>query len=349
MRRKIASFASVVLLSGLLSAGIVCSPVFAQNSPDVSVVTLQVIPQANGQESVVTPAGKVVPLPGAGVNSPTVQVYLGAQGGCWYVDKYGKPFDLTAYVQQYRSMAGAVQQQVPQYAPVPTQTNSSSSSSSSSSGGGSGLGSTLAVAGAAAGGAMLGSALASPNYYSNVPYGTPVYYPRGGSPYYRGANNAQVNVEHNTNVNANYYDQHSNTFEQQNQWYANQRQQNPQQARNWQQANAGDNPFVRNSANQTAGGEDGARRGRFGGGDDAGGNAAGGRFGRQGDAAGANAGDGGAFGGRRNADGNPGLGDQQGGGRFQNAAGGGGGRFQNREQAGGGGRFQRGGGGRRGR
>ena len=172
---------------------------YAQNGDqNVSTVTLQVVPGAQG-ENVITPKGYSVPLPGAGVNSNQVHIYMGAQGGYWYVDRYGQTVDLTSSVAALRGQQGQPVQQVPQYAPVP---QSSSSSSSSSSSGGSGFG-TAAAAGL---GAMTGAAIAGSTqnypYYHGVPYGTPMYYPHGGgNPYYMNGGN-QVNVEHNTNVNA---------------------------------------------------------------------------------------------------------------------------------------------------
>lgn len=281
---------------------------FAQNASDVSVVTLQVVPQQNGTDNVVTPAGRVVPLPGAGVNSQTVQIYIGAQGGCWYVDRTGQTVDLTMAMQKYRAMTGGQSVQAPQYAPVPQQSSSNS---------GSGLGTAAAAAGAAGLGAMAGAAMANQNYYNNVPYGTPVYYPRGANPYYVGGGGGQVNVVHNTDVNANYYDQHANTFQQQNQWYSAQRQQNSAQFKNWQ-GNGADNPFVRQSDGRRFGQTDGtatAGGGRFGQRDGDNGSGSGGRFGqRQQD------GDGGRFG-------------QRGG---DNQDGGGGGRFGRRQQEAGG-------------
>lgn len=319
-------------LSALIALSFMILPVDVQaqygGTATVSAVTLQVVPGQNGQQSVVTPRGMVVPLPGAGVNSNVVQVYMGSQGGYWYIDRNGQNVDLTAYVQQMKSMGGQPPQTVPQYSPAPPPQESSSSSSSSSSGG-SGLGTAvMAGAGAFAGAAVAGS------YYNNVPYGTPVYYPRGGTPYYHSGGGNTVNVEHSNTVNnnASYYSSHANTVEQQQQWYANQQKANPDQAKAWQNHQAtGQNPFVR----QDGDGQGGGRFGRGGAGNNptTAGNPdnGGGRRGMRG---------------RKEAGGDsPNLQAGDGGGRFQGDGGArDGGALQ---QQSGGGRFQRGGGGGR--
>lgn len=201
---------------------------FAQGNPTVSAVTLQVVPGQQGQQCVVTPRGLAVPLPGSGVNSSTVQIYMGSQGGYWYVDKYGQTVDLTAAVQQLRAAQSTAP--VPQSAPPPQ------------SQGGSGAG-TAAVTAAAAGlGAMTGAAVA--NSYNNVPYGTPLYYPRGAAPYYVDRQGNNVNVA-NTNVyssNSAYYEHHAANLQNQQDWYAAQ-QKNAEQRNRWQQTS--ENPFVR--------------------------------------------------------------------------------------------------------
>lgn len=70
----LAASITIATLSGSVTA------VHAQNQSTVSAVTLQVVPGPQGQ-SVLTPRGMVVPLPGAGVNGNAVQIFLGAQGG----------------------------------------------------------------------------------------------------------------------------------------------------------------------------------------------------------------------------------------------------------------------------
>src|SRR5579883_904423 len=90
----------------------------AQNSgsPQVSVVNLQVVPGQNGGQEVITPKGDLAPLPGGGVAGNVVQIYVGSQGGFWYVDKTGETIDLTPYVKALQARrASEANVQVPQY------------------------------------------------------------------------------------------------------------------------------------------------------------------------------------------------------------------------------------------
>jgi len=311
------------------------SPAYAQNgNPEVSAVTLQVVPGQGGAESVVTPRGMVVPLPGPGVNANSVQIFMGSQGGYWYVDRNGQNVDLTAAVERFRQMSGqmgnmAPQTQIPQYAAAPPVNVYNEQAPQNTSGGGSAVGSTLVTATAAGLGAMAGSAMTNSyynnGYYHGVPYGTPVYYPHNGNPYYRGTGGNTVNVDRtynggNNTANVNNGDinrEHANSFQKQQDWYSNQQRQNPSQFQNWQKSASGENPFVANrnagqgGAAQGDAGQQGGRRGLFnrGGGEAnaAAGTNAGGRFNRgsgqvepqtQGGRFG-NAGGGGRFGGRR--------------------------------------------------
>jgi hypothetical protein len=334
---------------------------WAQNSsPNVSMVTLQTTAGQNGQQMVVTPKGMVVPLPGAGVNSPSVDIYMGSQGGYWYTDKTGTNVDLTPYVSRLQGSASKTQ--APQYAPYPQTTNVTNNYGSSGSGS-----STAAAVGTAAltgAAAFTGAALGSS--YNNVPYGYPVYGGAGAAPYYRGSNgnNVYVNNSKSANVNAaatvnqTNTDVHSTKLQQQSDWYNQQRQANPQQFQSWQQNGTGQNPFTASGAhafsqNNGAAGAAAATNaqggGRFGGG----------RFGKGGGDAGAAAGaagatnaqSGGRFGGGRfggGADAGAGAAAGAAGGRFgggaDGAAGAAGGRFSGARESGGG-RF----GGRRGR
>jgi hypothetical protein len=230
----------------------------AAGAATVSMVTLQVVPGPQGQQQVVTPRGMVVPLPGAGVNSNVVQVYMGSQGGYWYIDRYGQTVDLTAAVQQMRAMTAAYQP-VPQYAPAPSQPAQSEQSSSS---GGSGGGSAVATAAAAGLGAMAGSALTNSLYYNNVPYGTPMYYGAGGRPYYYGAGGNQVYVNRNTTVDNSVENSYAANLQKQQEWYAGHQQRNSEQFQQWQKVE--DNPFVNAQHAQAATGGQGERHGRFG-------------------------------------------------------------------------------------
>ncbi|MBY0549289.1 MAG: hypothetical protein K2W95_18585, partial [Candidatus Obscuribacterales bacterium] len=199
-----------VILSGALSVSMMAiasgwlMPVLAQAEPqNVSVVHLQVQKGSNGEELVVTPKGMLVPLPGKGVDGDVVEIYIGANGGCWYVDRVGQTEDLTGYVAQLRARSGQLQQTTPpQYMPYSGSTggNTSTSSSSSSGGGGSAAG-TAAVAGMGAmAGAMAGAAM-SGAYYNNVPYGTPVYYGANGHPYYNDGGKGVFVQDGNINYN----------------------------------------------------------------------------------------------------------------------------------------------------
>lgn len=140
-------------------------------SPQVSVVTLQTQPGPGGTQMVVTPKGMVVPLPGPGVNASVVPIYIGANGGYWYVDKNNQQVDLTPAVRAMQANATMSQQatNVPQYAPQPQQVTNNYNSSGQSSGG-----SALGTAAAAGLGAMAGTAMTQ-SYYNNVPYGTPIH------------------------------------------------------------------------------------------------------------------------------------------------------------------------------
>ncbi|MBX9668157.1 MAG: hypothetical protein K2X93_11085 [Candidatus Obscuribacterales bacterium] len=344
------------LLSNLLCFSVaLCSftatPVFAQGgTPTVSTVTLKVVPGPNGGENVITPRGMSVPLPGPGVNSNTVQVYIGSQGGYWYVDRNGENVDLTAAVQQFRAMTGqGGPSQVPQYAAAPAAPVQIVNQQTPSSSSGSGAAAGMATAAAAGLGAMAGSAMTGAyynnGYYNHVPYGTPMYYPHGGSPYYVNASGNTVNVAHTypttstTNNQAtinggNTNNIHADNFQKQQDWYQKQQQNNPQQFSKWQQSSQGENPFVAQQAGANAEGG----RGRFGrreqageaGGGGEGGGRFGGRFNRGGDQSAAagenNAGGGGLLQQR----GEGGGGGRFGGGRLGGNGGGGGGRFGRR-------------------
>ncbi|HEY9786275.1 MAG TPA: hypothetical protein V6D17_12785 [Candidatus Obscuribacterales bacterium] len=262
------------------------------------MVTLQVVPGPQGQDCVVTPKGMVVPLPGAGVDGNTVQIFMGAQGGYWYIDKNGQPVDLTAAVKQFQS-ATAKASEVPQYAPVPSQTTSS--------------GAAAATAAAAGLGAMAGAAMTNA-YYNNVPYGTPMYYPRTGNPYYVNASGNAVYVQPNNSVNYSTYNAvHAENLQKQEDWYSSHKNKNTDQFKKWKK-NSDDNPFVAANSARFAGDGDADGQRRFGrrGGGDALGSDGGGRFGRRGggDASGSDGG--GRFGRRGGGD----ASSRDGGGRF---------------------------------
>lgn len=343
-------FKKFVFLAALTTL-ISTQPVWSQGGdPNISAVTLQVVQNQQGGESVITPRGMVVPLPGPGVGTNAVQIYMGSQGGYWYTDRNGQNVDLTAAVERFRQMTGQMgngnmpaQAQVPQYAaPPPVNIYNEQPSNNSGSGSGSGVGNALVTATAAGLGAMAGTAMTGAyynnGYYNGVPYGTPIYYPHGGNPYYRGAGGGTVNVNNSytgasgntVNTGTQVNNAHANAFAKQQDWYANQQKNNPKQFQNWQQNAQHENPFVaRNAQGQDGGGRfgdrrnaeagaqaDGGRRGMFNRGGDGDG---GGRFNRGGENA--QAGQAGSrFGGGANA----------GGGRFGGGANAGGGRFGGR-------------------
>jgi len=279
-------------------------------NPQVSAVNLRIV-QNQGYQSVVTPKGDLAPLPGAGVNGDTVQIYMGSQGGFWYTDRNGQTVDLTPAVQalQARRAQGQQAAQVPQYAPTyqqqPQQVIVNQQQPSNS---GSSAAATLGTMAAAGAGAMAGAAMT--NSYYHVPYGTPMYYGAHGNPYYyNNGNREDINLNENqktamyNHAVVNQQQQAQNqamaqqayankqataaqstqstpehqNFQKQQEWYQNQVKSSPGK---YQQA-AGNNPFV---ASQAAG--QGGSEGRFGGR----------RGAAQQDAA---AGEGGRFGGRR--------------------------------------------------
>lgn len=238
-KRSRGSLCSILLLSALLLGAPASN--CQQGAPQVSVVTLQVVPGPNGSQRVVTPRGFLAPLPGGGVSGNTVQIYMGASGGYWYVDQSGQNVDLTPYVQ--RMMASQQQaSNVPQSAPVA----SSAPQETSSSGSGSGL-KTAAMAGV---GAMAGTALVNSLYYNNVPYGTPMYYGSGGRPYYYNSGRP-VYVDGDVNLSPNQkaylYNQHQVKLQQQQQWYQTHQQNKTDAYQSWQQNQTqkqAQNPFV---------------------------------------------------------------------------------------------------------
>jgi hypothetical protein len=316
MQKKLTfAFAALLLASSLSVA--VPQITLAQGAPTVSMVTLQTEPGQNGQQMVVTPKGKVVPLPGAGVDNNVVQIYIGSQGGYWYVDKNGRNVDLTSAVQYMQQRMQS--QQMPQYAPYPQQqqpvtvNNYEQSGSSNSGSSSSGLGTAVAAGLGAATGAAVTNSLMQPSYYHGVPYGMPVYYGAHNNPYYvgKGGNNVYVNnsneVNRNVNANVSQSNYQANVLKQQNDWYNNEAKKNTNTYQNFQKSASGENPFVHPDA------QNNWQNARQGGGDQA--NGGGGRFGRRNSDGGADGG-GGRFGNRQSGDGGGGglLGGREGGG-----------------------------------
>jgi hypothetical protein len=210
---------------------------FAQNQqqPQVSMVNLQVVANPDGSQSVVTPKGDLAFLPGKGVDGSVAQIYMGSQGGFWYVDRTGQTVDLTPAVDSLKARRARAAQ-VPQYAPMPEygaygggyngqpsqqqydqqqmqmqqqqlqmqqqqmqmqqQQEQQASQEKSSDGGGRGSGVLSAVGTAAAAGAgAMAGAALSNNRYYNAPYGTPYYYGNGGNPYYYDHNNERREMD----------------------------------------------------------------------------------------------------------------------------------------------------------
>lgn len=352
----------IALASSLLIAVAFVAPVSADSIPDsgVASITLRVLKSGNGQQFAVTPRGENVLLPGAGVRGDDVHVFIGSNGGYWYVDKNGNQVDLhdaAAHVQAMRAAGGNAnggypQPVLPPYNPnayagstygEPTSvTNVYNQQPTSSSSGGSGAAAVATGALAGTAGMLGGMAIgASMGYNNEVPYGHPVYY-NGGKPYYAGTNGSPVYVNNSKTYAPN--------MEQQNNWYNNQVKNNTAQYQNFQanrqnQFNQGNFQGQAQGQGAAAGAaSEGARAGRFGGrfgggnaqgAAEVGGGGIGGRFG------GGNA-EGGGLGGRfgganaQGGEGGGGLRDKLGGGEGGGIGSGGGGR------RGGGGRFRRG-------
>ncbi|MBP6744495.1 hypothetical protein KA344_04645 [bacterium] len=227
-----------------LSAALLLStPAWAQGGqPQVSVVTLQVVQNPDGSQSVITPKGDLAPLPGSGVYGNTAQIYMGAKGGFWYTDRNGQSVDLDAAVRQLQARRAGAQQavQVPQYAPqpyyqappqqapqqqAPAQPTEITNNYNSSGGSGSGAMGAVGTAAAAGLGAMAGAAMS--NSYYNAPYGTPMYYGANGQAY--GYHNGEQFEDLNQNQKMALYNQ--NQIKQQNQQQAIQQTQTNQQNR----------------------------------------------------------------------------------------------------------------------
>ncbi len=215
----------------------------AANAYDVSEVTLQTQPGPGGSQMVVTPRGMVVPLPGQGVNSNVVQVYMGGQGGFWYIDKNGQQVDLTPAVHAMQQMGTPAQQAaVPQYAPQPQVVNNYNAPQQQG-GGGSGAG-ALGAAAAVGMGAMAGSAIANSMYQNQVPYGTPIHYGANAVPYYnQGGKPVYINNSTNAAEFNQINNQHMTAMQQQQSWYKEQQVAQNSNWKNWQQAGTA-NPFV---------------------------------------------------------------------------------------------------------
>lgn len=278
-KAKLLLTASLVVTGLSLGTGV--SPVLAQDNsePQVSMVTLKAVKGPGGGTAVITPKGMVAPLPGAGVNGDTAQIFIGSSGGFWYTDKNGQNVDLTEAVHRFQAQtANMTPAQVPQYAPQPYYQQAPQeqvqNQSSSNSGGSSAMG-TAAAAGL---GAMTGAAvtgLINRSYY-DAPYGTPMYYGAGGPYYYNNGERMTVNdlspnqkafaynqyssnqqeqaqrqaaaQQHYQTKQSNMqtaYSQHQSNIQQQQNWYQNQLKENPQRKESWQnQRNSGNNPFV---------------------------------------------------------------------------------------------------------
>ncbi|MGD9684473.1 MAG: hypothetical protein AB7W16_25195 [Candidatus Obscuribacterales bacterium] len=222
--------------------------------PDVAEVTLHVQPGPNGGQLVLTPKGMLVPLPGAGVSGNVVQIYMGSDGGYWYVNRNGQNEDLTQAVNYYRQRMGDGQAQgqmpqatPPQYAPYPQQNITQTTGSS-----GSGAGTAVASAAAAGLGAMAGAAMTGA-YYNNVPYGTPMYYGAGGRPYYNdNGHNVFVNEDGDLNTQNIYAaNQYRNNKEAQQRSQTASFMQGQQQAR-MDQRNQTMSSYQANQASQAA-------------------------------------------------------------------------------------------------
>ncbi len=232
-------------LEGLVVASVVLALFaragWAQVAPSVSMVTLKTTTK-HGKQTVIIPSGQQLALPGPGTSGDSVTVFIGSQGGYWYVDKTGENFDLTPYVSELTVSAQQGSNN------VGSSSNSSDSSNSSS-------GETAAAAGlGAAAGAAAGYAYSEYNNQYDIPYGAAILYGGDGRPYYTAANGNPVYVN-NQAVNVNG----SSNLAKQQEWYAQQHSGNSEKFKSWKQnSTTGKNPFVAT--------EETRRRGPFGGG-----------------------------------------------------------------------------------
>jgi hypothetical protein len=284
--QKIISAAAV---SALLLLGIPFADAQNQQVPDVSYVNLQVVHNADGSQSVITPKGDLAVLPGPGVAGDVAQIYFGSQGGFWYTDRTGKTVDLSKTVEalQARRARAAQASQIPQYAPVPQQDyyqeggqddGEGDDDDGGRRGGRVGNAVNTAVTATAAGvGAAAGAALSN-NYY-RAPYGTPMYYGAHGPYYYDHGERRELD-DINLNQNQKVAIHNKRTIEKQNQqkaashlasqrgssasnfeaqqnYYHQQRQANPERFQH-----SGDNPFTRGEGRSARSGGGGRREGR---------------------------------------------------------------------------------------
>lgn len=292
---------NLVALSVSVAAGAILASWALAQDGSVSMVTLRTV-TANAQQMVVLPSGQQVPLPGPGVDGSYVNVYIGNQGGYWYVDRTGQNYDLTPYVSQMHVSAGQA-----------SATNSNSGTSSDStrnSSSGASAGETALAAGA---GAALGAGAtnAYDEYQRNqrieqaesaIPYGYAVT-SSGGRAYYTSPTGSSVYINSSNSGNAD--SGHASDLQKQEQWYKEQQGKNPELVRSWKSQGGSHNPFV---ARHASGAGAGGGHGPFGGGgpfagrgDGAGGPRSGGRPGPSGGpfgrAGGPSGGQGGPFGG----------------------------------------------------
>jgi hypothetical protein len=222
-------------------------PTSALPAGDVSMVTLRTEMGPMGQQMVITPKGIPVPLPGPGVAGQAVQVYMGANGGYWYVDKNRQQVDLTGAVQQMQaraSSAAVAPYTPPQYAPAP-QTYMQNN--------------PAATAAAAGLGAMAGAAMTSGSSWNTVPYGTPIHYGAAAMPYYnQGGKPVYINNSSVNDVNA----YHATAVQEQQAWYHTQQAAQGANYKAWQQPVA--NPFVASSYANEYGAAAGAQAAHYG-------------------------------------------------------------------------------------
>lgn len=222
-------------------------PVFAQEGAlpeNVSMVTLNTQMSPAGQ-TVITPKGYVVPVPGAGVNGPVLQVFMGSKGGFWYVDKNNQQVDLTPTVQRLQGSVIQAQPKAsaPQYAPIPM-TYAAAPAYVVHAAPTNNTNVTLASATAAGLGAMTGAAIANSantnSSWNHMPYGTPIHYGADQKAYYN-AGNKNVYMNNATKDNTMAYHPENSMQEQQN-WYKEQEAKQTSAYKNWQKPTT--NPFV---------------------------------------------------------------------------------------------------------
>lgn len=206
----------------------------APMSGQVTMMLFRVV-KSGDQQCLLTPAGKLLPVPGNNIPADitTVPIYRDAANNYWYTNRQGQPVAISPdkvnwAVRYLESQPGPNMGMMPQqgmgYQPPvqqttiiqqpPQQQSSSNSSSNSSGSGSSALGTGLAAAGGAMMGSMIGDAMYHP-YSSGYGYGSSYYGMPYGTPMYREGSNVYY---YNNSGNKTYVDATKENQAMVNQW-----------------------------------------------------------------------------------------------------------------------------------